>query len=110
MTDDILDAAQKAINDAAKSVDLPPDPQPPEQPSPLPAPEPAPATQPPILPENPENREKNPPDQKNPESVIVPPVPSQQHHSAGPKKPSKGPLIALIALLLLVLPVSVYFI
>ncbi|MBI5018771.1 hypothetical protein HZB58_00680, partial [Candidatus Gottesmanbacteria bacterium] len=33
-----------------------------------------------------------------------------QHHSAGPKKPSKGPLIALIALLLLVLPVSVYFI
>jgi len=46
---------------------------------------------------------------KNPESVIVPPV-ATQHHNTGPKKSSKGPLIALVALLLLILPISVYFI
>jgi len=45
------------------------------------------------------------------ESVIVPPAQEKSHHhSSLPKKSSKGPLIALIALLLLVLPASVYFI
>jgi hypothetical protein len=48
---------------------------------------------------------------KSPDSMVVPPVQEKsQHHSSLPKKSSKGPLIALIALLLLVLPTSVYFI
>ncbi|MBI5018984.1 hypothetical protein HZB58_01800 [Candidatus Gottesmanbacteria bacterium] len=68
---------------------MPPSPEPALDPIPAPTPTPAPAATP------------------QTESVVESIL---QHHSAGPKKPSKGPLIALIALLLLVLPVSVYFI
>lgn len=45
---------------------------------------------------------------KNPESVIVPPV-SPQHHNTGPKKSSKVGIIAVIAALLLTLPIAVYY-
>ena len=80
---------------------VPPPPLPSLDPTPIPTPAPA-------VP-NAESVVESLLETKNPESVVVPPV-STQHHNAGPKKSSKGPLIALIALLLLVLPVSVYFI
>ncbi len=47
---------------------------------------------------------------KQPESFVVPPPSSSHHGSSLPKKSGKGALLALIALLLLVMPVSVYFI
>lgn len=83
----------------------PPTPEPTLDPIPTPAPVPTPQTTAPPA----ENVVESILETKNPESVIVPPV-QTKHHQAGPKKPSKGPLIALIALLLLILPVSVYFI
>jgi len=47
---------------------------------------------------------------QQPESVVVPPPPSSHQPTPLAKKSGKGPLLALIALLLLVLPVSVFFI
>jgi len=146
--DDILDAAQKAINDAAKNADagavpaaplnetpapqsapLPPEPVEPVTPPPAEMPQSSPVT-----PETPASTDApTTPTQAStdmtkeemmnellgstsvaaPASVVVPPPEkSGKPHSGSlpPKKTSKVGIIAVIAALLLTLPVAVYFI
>lgn len=91
----------------------------PEEPMPIPpvpeaTPSPAPSNTPPAPPPpepNPEKVMESILDTHSQDSMVVPPPTSDNHHNASlPKKPGKGMLIALVALLLFVLPVSVYFI
>ncbi|GEM_PF-669941 len=137
--DDILDAAQKAINDAAKTADTgavpaaPLNETPPPQNTPLP-PEPVEPVIPlptetssvPITPEpvppSPVSTDMSKEEIMNellgatsiaaPASVIVPPEKTEKPHGGGlpPKKSSKAAIVAVIAALLLTLPVAVYFI
>lgn len=139
MPDDILDAAQKAINDAAKNADTgvvptaPPNETPAPQSIPLPAEpvepvisQPAETPSAPITPEpvppSPASTDMSKEEMMNellgatsiaaPASVVVPPEKTGKPHGGGlpPKKSSKVGIIAVIAALLLTLPVAVYFI
>ena len=133
MTDDILDAAQKAINDAASgSGENPGGSVPsPAEPPPVPVTAAEPNADSVILPVTPNVNTIEPPitdqlpvppippiDQAasgqmstGPISgaTVVPPIASQ-HTTGAPKKKSMGALIAVIITLLLALPVGVYFI
>lgn len=147
MPDDILDAAQKAINDAAKSAegpavappvaqpsDTPPFPTPPEPPPPEPlVPNPAPAAnEPPAEPAQPpannaaphQTQEEvmsallggndiiaAPPAASEPHNPTVPAVPHKGTPPLTPqKKNGKGIILGMIAILLLTLPIAVYYI
>ncbi len=142
MPDDILDAAQKAINEAATGA-KPPEPVPPAPSLPI-EPQPTPVTtdQPPqatvTQPESPKKEEVSasplpPPPPPDPSldatkqammnellgSSTVAPVAQPSHtappsHSSGniaqKKKPRTGIILAAIALLLLTVPIAVYFV
>lgn len=149
MPDDILDAAQKAINDAAKNADTGavPAAPPSETPSPQSTALPAEPVEPVVTPQSEETPAAipvipvvptppaAPPASSTPAStdmskeemvsellgttsvaapapVIVPPEKTGRPHSGSlpPKKTSKVGIIAVIAALLLTLPVAVYFI
>ncbi len=139
MADDILDAAQKAINDAAKVAGTPPSdagssvepvvppPPPPLPPEPLPDPVVSPQTTTPSATEpiTPASPVPTPPPTPPSESAqvmdsiletgsttVVPPVNQPPHTNKPlPKKSGvKGIVLGLIALLLLTIPVAVYYI
>lgn len=93
MPDDILDAAQKATDNATTVVDTGVAPLPPE-----PAPEPMVPSAPPAAPEDATKLVESILETKNPEPVVAPPAPSQPPK---PVKTKRAP-VAVIALLLLV--------
>lgn len=128
MPDDLLDAAQKAINDAASSIPQEPAPEPVVPQSPTAEPDkqpqqepqtpvgetqpvnPAPAAPAPV-PQAPEPTPSVPHIEE--EKLVVPPDPSTQ--TPPPPQPKgkssiSGAIIGVIALLLLALPAGVYFI
>lgn len=114
MPDDILDAAQKAINDASKTgtpavpaPNLPPEPAPvaPAVPPP-PVVEPLDATKQQMVNDLLEHTTV-PPAISSSASMVIPPP---SHDDKPKKKSAKGLLFAIIATLLLTIPVGVYFI
>lgn len=137
MPDDILDAAQKAVDDAAKTADTGVSPQTPSALSattdlpPEPAPEPVAGTVPsPLTPPSPTLNEPEPQPQgsteppseeatklvesllepKNPEPSVVAPPPKNPTPPPIKKSSGKGVVLALLAILLIALPVGVFFI
>lgn len=137
MPDDILDAAQKVVDDAAKTADAGVSPQAPSVSSPptdLPS-EPAPeppvntevSTPPPSspTPTAPEPQPQGPPkppseeatklvesllEPKQPEPSVIAPPPKKPTPPPAKKSSGKGVVLALLAVLLIALPVGVYFI
>lgn len=128
MPDDILDAAQKTINDAAGKLPADPVPEPPvpETETVEPKKEEVAPPAPEVPPEEPKKEDVIPPPEappeppkeseepNNPESLIVPP-PESARPKNPPKMPGKrkrvsGVILGIVALLLLALPVGVYFI
>lgn len=108
MADDILDAAQKAINDAAHSAEPVPSPLPPE-PVPMP-PMPPPPPTPDLTKEQMVNELLNATPAPLP-TIVAPPQNAHKPSSLPPKKNRmKGAILALLAILLLTIPIGVYFI